>query len=311
MTKFYEKPNLVSVIILILVFMVAIAYVLVTLDRRPEMESFTVDSDYTFPFNFDRIRRVVDLPNDLREISGLCIGNRPDELFSIQDEDGEIFIINTRSGNITDRFQFDKDRDYEGITRKGDTIYVLERDGDIHHFVFAGAQQEYEADKLETELGYTNDTEGIAYDSLTNSLLIVPKERELNPADAENRRRGVYSFDLNRRKLDTRPAYYIDEMEVGRIVFDKGRRYIIKPSGIAVDPLTGEIYVISSVGGILVVIDRESEIKHVELLEKNTFRQPEGITFDATGNLYISSEGRSGRAIVATIERGAKPVRNE
>jgi DNA-binding beta-propeller fold protein YncE len=72
---------------------------------------------------------------------------------------------------------------------------------------------------------------------------------------------------------------------------------------VAVDPLTGDVYVIASVGNIMVVIDRESDVKQIELLKEKTFRQPEGITFNAAGDLFISSEGRGGKAVVVTFRR--------
>ncbi|CAH1002159.1 hypothetical protein LEM8419_03076 [Neolewinella maritima] len=308
MNKIWESPNLISIVILVAVLGVAAGYVAFTLNQRPETESFTVDDDYFFPYNFDRLERVVKLPNDLKEISGLCPGFAPDELLTVQDEDGEIFRVNARSGELLSRLRFDKDRDYEGITRKGREVYVLETDGDIHQFTYLDSVDEVQATKLETDFSYRNDTEGICYDSITNTLLIVPKEQELNPVGDSNQRRGVYTFDLRTQMLNPQPTYYVDELEVGQIVYGTNRQYQVKPSGIAVDPFSGNIFILSSVGNILVVIDRDSEVKHVELLEKGTFSQPEGITFGPNGDLYVSSEGRSGRGIIATLTRQGQPT---
>ncbi len=311
MNKIWESPNLISVIILLIVLAIGAGYVAFTVAQRPETESFTVDDDYFFPYNFDRLDRVVKLPSELEEISGLCPGYAPDEVFAIQDELGELFLVNSRSGAVINRVHFDKNRDYEGVARKENEIYILETDGDIHHFPYADSLAEISATKLETAFSYRNDTEGICYDSLTNTLLIVPKEQELNPVGGSDRRRGIYSFDLETRSLSSQPTYYIDELEVGQIVYNNNREYIVKPSGIAVDPFSGYIFVISSVGNILVVIDRESQIKHVELLEKGVFGQPEGITFARNGDLYVSSEGRGGSGIIATLTRQVQPTTNE
>ncbi|NJB85755.1 uncharacterized protein YjiK [Lewinella marina] len=311
MNKLWEKPNLISVVILLIVLGIGITYVMITVNQRPETESFTVDDDYFFPYNFDRLDRVVKLPSELNEISGLCAGFNPNELFAIQDEEGELFLVNSVSGKTINRVRFDKNRDYEGITRRDREIYVLETDGDIHQFTYQDSLSDIPATKLETDFSYRNDTEGICYDPVTNSLLIVPKEQELNPAADNESRRGIYTFDLATKRLNPQPTYYIDQLQVGQIVFGSNREYIIKPSGIAVDPFTNDIFVISSVGNILVVIDRDSQIKHVELLEKATFTQPEGITFSETGELYISSEGRGGRGIVATLTRMQPPTNEQ
>ncbi len=311
MNKIWESPNLISVVILLVVLAVAAGYVAFTLAQRPETESFTVGDNYFFPYNFDRLDRVVKLPSDLIEISGLTAGFNRDEVFAIQDELGVLFLVNSRSGQVVQQVSFDKNRDYEGVTRKNRDMYVLETDGDIHYFPYADSITEVSASKLETAFSYRNDTEGISYDSLTNSLLIVPKEQELNPAGSGDRRRGIYSFDLHTQTLNTQPSYYIDELEVGQIVYGKNREYSVKPSGIAVDPYSGYVFVISSVGHILVVLNRESQIQHVELLEKGVFGQPEGIAFAENGDLYLSSEGRSGLGIIATLTRQVQSITDE
>lgn len=303
MNKIWESPNTISVAILVVILLIGGGYVLFTVNQRPETESFTPDGDYVFPYNFDRLDRVVKLPNELSEISGLAPGFLHSEVFAIQDEDGELFLVNTNNGSIINRTRFDKDRDYEGVTRRDREIYVLEKDGDIHTFMYEDSTQEASAVKLETDFSYRNDTEGICYDSITNTLLIVPKAQELNPQEGSENRRGIYTYDLGEGRLDPQPTYYIDELEVGQVVFNTNKEYVIKPSGIAVDPMTGYLFVISSVGNVLVVIDRESQIKHVELLEPGTFTQPEGIAFGSNGELYLSSEGRSGRGIIATLNR--------
>ena len=303
MNKIWESPNLISVVILVIVLAIGAGYVAITINQRPEMESFTPDDDYFFPYNFDRLDRVVKLPDELTEISGMCQAMYPEEVFAIQDEIGVVFRINTRTGNLLQRLRFDKDLDYEGITRKDSMLYVLEADGDIHYFAYRDTLTEIASQKRETGFSYRNDTEGIAYDSITGTLLIVPKAQELNPRAESEQRRGVYTYNLSEERTDPQPTYHIDELEVGQIVFSANRQYVVKPSGVAVDPATGYIFVISSVGNVLVVIDRDSQVKHVELLETGTFRQPEGIAFGANGDLYISSEGRGGRGIIATLSR--------
>lgn len=303
--KLIERPNLISLLILAGVVLIAGGYGLVTYTQGPELEHYNVDPDYDFGFNFEWPAKIAELPNELEEISGLAAWDDRDQLLAVQDEDGKLFVVDAQSGGLVETFTFGKDRDYEGVARVADTLYVLERDGDIHRIRYEAGKAEYDAKKLETDFSYRNDTEGICYDERTNSLLIVPKEQELNPGD-ENYRRGIYGYDLLSGRLDPQPRFYVDEFAIGEVVYGKRKPYRIKPSGVAVDPLTGDVYVIASVGNIMVVIDRESEIKHIELLKEKTLTQPEGITFNAAGDLFISSEGRGGKAVVVTFRRAPR-----
>jgi|AntRauTorckE5430_2_1112549.scaffolds.fasta_scaffold00384_8 uncharacterized protein YjiK len=297
-----ERPNLISLLILAGVVLIAGGYGLITYTQGPELEHYDVDENHYFPFDFERPVMVAKLPDELKEISGLADWDGRDQLIGVQDEDGVIFVIDAWSGQVLSEFKFGKDRDYEGLARVDSTIYVLERDGDIHRIDYKAGQLTYDAKKLETDFSYRNDTEGICYDERTNSLLIVPKEQELDPGE-ENYRRGIYGYELAAGKLDAQPRFYLDEFAIGQIIYGQRKPYRVKPSGVAVDPLTGDVYVIASVGNIMVVIDRESDVKQIELLKEKTFRQPEGITFNAAGDLFISSEGRGGKAVVVTFRR--------
>jgi uncharacterized protein YjiK len=173
-------------------------------------------------------------------------------------------------------------------------IFVLEKDGDLHGMP-RPLQPEQDAKKYETEFSYRNDTEGVAFDPLENRLLIVPKEQDLTPDLKAENRRGVYAFDLEDKVLLSNPVYVIDEVDLGQIVYGDSDRYLIKPSGIAVEPETGNLFILASVGKALIVLSRTSEILHVELLDEKLFPQPEGIAFDTNGDLLISSEARTGR----------------
>ena len=68
------------------------------------------------------------------------------------------------------------------------------------------------------------------------------------------------------------------------------------PSGIAVHPLTGDIYVTSSKGKMLLVMDPQGKILHLVKMKKSIHPQPEGICFDADGTLYIANEGKEDKA---------------
>jgi hypothetical protein len=68
------------------------------------------------------------------------------------------------------------------------------------------------------------------------------------------------------------------------------------PSCLARHPLTKEWYIISSVNRVLIVLDDAWKVKGMYDLNPELFKQPEGLAFDAKGNMYISNEGAQGNA---------------
>jgi len=67
-------------------------------------------------------------------------------------------------------------------------------------------------------------------------------------------------------------------------------RIKFQPSAIAIHPFTGNIYLLSNIGRILVVYSGDGELLDVVYLSKDIFSQPEGMCFDKEGDLYISNE---------------------
>ncbi|PHN07654.1 SdiA-regulated domain-containing protein [Flavilitoribacter nigricans] len=291
----WKHPNTISffILICILLFALSIAYLLY--QEQPEGTVFQGEnSDYTFSYDLGKPYQQYYLPNDLREISGLA-WNTEDQLLSIQDEEGVIFVYQTGKQEVIQKVKFGKNLDYEGIARSRNKIYVLERDGDIFE-IDSLFGESVESKKYETPLSYQQDAEGLAYDHVDDCLLVALKEAgEESNETGEGLKRMIYSFDLNDNRMSETPLYYIDQLELGRLIYQKEKSYEFKPSGIAVHPENGYIYVISSVGRLLVVMNRTGELLYAERLSPSQLPQPEGITFDEEGRLYLSSEGRGGQ----------------
>ena len=73
-------------------------------------------------------------------------------------------------------------------------------------------------------------------------------------------------------------------------------RNLFSPSGIAIHPITKNIFIISSVGKMVVEFTSEGKLQKIYSLNYSYFKQPEGISFDEKGNLYISNEAKGGKA---------------
>jgi uncharacterized protein YjiK len=246
---------------------------------------------FPFPYTLSQATAQFDLSDRLTEISGLCLYDSS-HLLAIQDEAGIIFMIAMDRGELVREVPFGKARDYEGVALKDpQTLFVLESDGDIFHIQHFDTDSQ-RVEKYETVLSREEDTEGLCYDGAGDRLLVALKESP--GGTVEEHEAALFAFDLKQMKMDEVPAFIIDRYEVGTWVYEERKKKKLKPSGLAIHPRTGNLYVIASVGKMLLVLSPEGRLLHAERLDKDLFEQPEGIAFDLHGNLYIASEGEDG-----------------
>jgi uncharacterized protein YjiK len=244
------------------------------------------------PYNIEEPALVISLANDeLKEISGLSPTDTPGVYCAIADERGEIFFINAeKAGTVTRRVLFKDKGDFESIEMVGKALYALKSNGTLFEIV----HWQEGVDKMEMQEYKTplteNDLEGMCYDAKRNALLFATKEDPLNDVS-----RKIYAFSLKTKALDPNPVYTIDPKEVNKILpYDLvEKQHYFSPSGIAIHPKTKEVYVISTALKRLLILNPETgAIKLVVRLDKGLLPQPEGIAFDAQGNLFLSSEGK-------------------
>ncbi|MEW6381136.1 MAG: SdiA-regulated domain-containing protein [bacterium] len=240
----------------------------------------------TFPYDLDNPADKFKLPHVLDEISG--ISYLPEnKLACVQDEDGIIYVFDLERKKITATCEFGRERDYEDIALVNNTAYVLQSNGQILEITDFW-RKDPTISRLKTPLlSKKNDTEGLAFDAESNSLLITCKGSQntkkkrgglpgLNGLQGEN---TVYQFDLGTRKLSVKLGYTVGADDAS-----------FHPSGIAVHPITRDIYILSSVNKTLIVVHPEGEIIAARRLDNKTFKQPEGICFNPDGDLFISNE---------------------
>ena len=279
--------------------------------EKPENILFAA-SGYTFHYDVTKLDFRMTLPNDLIEISGLC-WMEENKIACIQDEDGVIFILNLADKEIERKIEFEDDGDYEGIELVGDDAWILKSNGNLYRVKNWLDDKERSTKKYETKLSKKNDCEGLGYDFEHNSLLIACKGFPHLDEDEEGHSlKAIYHFDLKEKELDKKPVYTIDleqvkyykkyntmttwGVEILSLIDESKGDVSFQPSGIAVHPKTGNIYVSGAVGDLIIVLHPSGEILAMIALDTSKFRQPEGICFDPEGNLYISNEGNDSRA---------------
>ena len=243
------------------------------------------------------------LPYILTEISGLAMYS-DSVVACIQDETGVIFWYGLKERKIVDRYRFGGSGDYEGIEIVGNQIYVLRSNGTIYQVSFENETTIV----LNTPLKGANNAEGLTFDSKNNQLLIACKGKAgLNKKSIKGR--AIYGYSLN-QGFNPDPLYLItskaletwNDQQTTPLNLTK-RKKAFMPSGIAVQPETGDIYLIANVGKLLIVLSPEGNIKYCVPLSPRVFRQPEGICFTSVGDLMISSEGQDGSGKIQTFKK--------
>lgn len=255
----------------------------------------------SLPYSLDMPSLTINLVNEeLKEISGLSPADSQGVFLAIADERGEVFFIGGDGGGaIFRRILFREKGDFEGVEMVGKTIWAIKSDGDLFE-INDWKKTPPRIDEYKTPLKKTDDVEGLTYDAKRNALLLACKS---DPADFSPRK--VFAFNLKTKVMEETPVFTINPEVVNRLVpyNDTEKHDAFSPSGIALHPLTNDVYLISTALKRLVVLDYTSgKIKFARRLDKKLLPQPEGISFDAAGNLYISSEGKGASGLLLKFD---------
>lgn len=262
------------------------------------------DPSFYWGYSLSEPDQTLHLPEELEEISGLSLDASQQYLVAIQDEDGLIFYLDRQSGVVIRQFEFWKDGDYEGVEVVGDQVFVVKNTGTIYQVSNPGAENQ-EVEKINQFLTSDNDVEGLAYDPVSGHLLLACKEQP-GESFASEEIKAIYSYNIQEKLLEPLPLILLrrsavlqylsfcqpgpNHEKICEIFAAEKESFEFSPSAIAIHPLTNHVYITSSQGKLLIVMNRQGEILHIDKLPKKIHRQPEGLCFDAAGNLYISNE---------------------
>lgn len=235
-----------------------------------------------------KIEKSWELPKVLSEVSGIAY-LKDDKIAAVQDEEGIIFIYDLNSSKIVDEIKFAGTGDYEGIAIKSSTAFVVESDGKINEI--QNFLTNPEVSEIETALTEAQDVEGLFYNEKNDELLLAVKEGKPNSQNHKD----VYAFDLKNGVFEKNPVFKIDMNDgIFKEVEEKKPYNNFKPSEVNIHPKTGEIYMLEGQDPKLLILSEKGGPKQLYFLDKNKFPQPEGLTFDPSGTLYISNEGNPG-----------------
>jgi len=246
---------------------------------------------------------VFNLDFELKEISGITFIN-DSTVAAIEDENGIVYFYDLNENKITRKLTFSEPDDFEDLAKVNNDIYTITSKGDIYQIV-SFAQAEPKIIKYTTPLKKKNDIEGITFNERDNSLLLSVKAENLL-GDENNK--SIYSFSLKTKTLDSKP--YLDiphtilenqfkgdkleetSKEFLKMIGNENMNKIITPTAMAFHPETKDLYVLSSVNDIIMIFNKEKKFKEIISFKGREFTQPEGLSFNSKGEMFISNEGK-------------------
>lgn len=243
-------------------------------------------------YDFSKPDDIMALGNHLHEISGISYIPGQNILLAENDEKGEIFKVDFKNKKDDfDKLKFGGHGDYEDIVYTDTADYLLLSSGTIVQVLTKDGGVTGTKEFTLNRKG-SNEYETLYLDSATRSLVMLCKQC----AHEKDKVRSAFRFDLTTQQFSDEPVYDINLDIIRMRLNDPGAEF--KPSAAAINPVTGKLFIVASVGKLLVIADKNGNVEKVFRLDPKLFNQPEGMTFAPNGDLYISNEGGDG---IATI----------
>lgn len=228
---------------------------------------------------------ILYLDDALFEISGICFYPKDSSVFAISDENGFLYKIHLTKNFMTQRWYFDKNLDFEDVFYKDSIFYALASSGDIHALKFSD-----KGDTITTQTTVfdppgkkKHEFESLYYDSQKEAFILLCKKCE---SDSKHEVSGWAYHPSDGIFIPS--AFTINTEVIAKKAGLKKLKF--EPSAATINPLTGDLWILSSVNELLVISDRNGNCKEAYSLNPSIFTQPEGITFSPGGDLIISNE---------------------
>lgn len=239
----------------------------------------------------------------LNEISGINVDPRSKALLAIADSKRKIFSIDLTSLKLSDYAEkFAEQGDFEDLVILGDTVYVLISDGTI-----LAVPRNSKNDSTTRAYPFwseeKNDFETLYYDPTAKGLVMLCKSCA---EDKGTGTRSAYRFDLARKYFDSAALYTISTDHVKKAVLKSDATF--KPSAAAIHPIDKKLYILSSAGQLLVITDTRGKVLEAFNLNPDRNPQAEGITFAQNGTMFISNEGKYGKATLHIYQYKTKSL---
>lgn len=273
------------------------------------IEPSCISGEYvsSFQYSLEAPETTLIMPDGLKEVSGLSFtADAADQMLAaINDETGIVFFLDKTTGEIKKQVPFKDSGDFEGLEIVGNDAWAIKSNGTLYQ-IKNYANPNPEVLTFKSFLNKENDVEGLAFDPKNNRLLLGCKGKGLD-REGMPLNKAIYAFNLSTMTVPDTPAFLLtlpnlqgflsnsDEpgakKKMEHVYASEDTQLKFSPSGIAIHPLTGDVYITSARGNTLLVLDSTGNIRFLERLKKSVHTQPEGICFGPDGTMYIANEG--------------------
>jgi uncharacterized protein YjiK len=247
---------------------------------------------------------IVYLPETVAQISGIAYYHKDSSIFCIDDNIGELYKFPLYKKKVLQSWPFSRETDHEELVYYDSTFYVLISNGSIEAFRFRENGSLIKEQFTTSTSLEQREYEAMIYDTARKQFLLVCKDCE----DDSTNTTSVYGVDFARKEMLPEPVFIIDHRQIEKLVNKTISKF--KPSGAGVHPVTGDFYYVSAINDLLLVTDRNGVVKEASALDRNLFKQPEGIAFKPDGTLLISNEFANIGTATLLLYRYTNPENN-
>ena len=306
-----------------IILLIILACSIISNAQQTDKNELYTSKSYTLLYEINKPNETWKVPHKLVEISGLSYIDKY-RLACIQDEKGNIYIFNLLTGDVERKIDFAGDGDYEGIEIVKNNAWILKSNGTLYKANNYLNANEADVEKYPTILTKKNDAEGLCYDASSNQLLVACKGHPFVNDKSGKNRKAIYRYNIKTNLLDLDPFFLIQldfiktlknyntmtkwGIELLANLNDAKGDITFQPSAIAIHPITQNIFILASVGNLLMVCSPEKEIEAIIRLDSKIHPKPEGICFSPEGTLYISNEGKSNNGRISAFNMKNQPV---
>lgn len=223
---------------------------------------------------------VINLSKKIDQVSGIVYSASDNSLYAIDDDNGDLYNIPITEHPEIKRWKFGKKADYEDLVMTDSMFYILASNGTIVSFPHSFPITEIKEQKIGLE-GF-NEFETLYYEPAANRMIMLCKECNKDDKQAVS----AYPFIISSNTFGE--PFKLKRSSVEAITKEKSGR--LKISGGTINPLTGEIFFVSSINKLLIVTDKDLNVKDAYDLTRSEFEHPEGICFAPDGTLFVSNE---------------------